>query len=80
MKIGISQIKNKAPQWLRIVRNTVVFLKPATVTYLGLFAKISAATIGIVGGTLDYLCALLVALCIFSGAEVPEVKNTDGEN
>lgn len=80
MKIGISQIKNKAPQWMRITRNALVVLKPATVTYLSLFAKITPAFLVMFGGTLDYLCAVLVGLCIFSGVNVEEPTNqSDGQ-
>ena len=75
MKIGISQIKEKAPQWLRILRTGPGFLTPLTISYLQVTEIITnPKTLLFISETSGYIIALLIAACIFSGVPIEQLE------
>lgn len=75
MKIGISQIRQKAPDWIRMIRNGFAILVPSTITFLHTTKIITdPVTLLTISETCGYVITLLVVACIFSGVDPERLK------
>ncbi len=78
MKIGISQIQNKAPQWLRMLRNLQATLMAPTLTLLEQTGWVTDSrtllNIALIWG---YTIVFFIALCIISGVDPNKLQSEE---